>query len=270
MPEPVATDAESTEALVASLGWDTTPEEKSMLDEIDDQRDLMDVDVTNDDTNSDDEKEPIPSPADAAPVLPDADATPAETPADVIAKALEAETPKESELEAYKRIEAETKAIADRDTQVAGQIAQMAKDYRDDLVTKGWKPEQANELAKQAGENAWSKYELHKITESSAADKLSSLDESLGKQYGVDPKLIANFNNAEGKEAFAKTMGAMKTTTDQAAKVAAVPKAPASHQDSGEGTPGAANNKAQQKQDYASGKTNLTRSAFNDLFGYWP
>ena len=270
MPEPLATDQESTDALVASLGWDVTPEEKGMLDEIDEQRDVLDVDVANDDLNSDDVK-PTPSPADAKPALPDADEKPAETPAaDAVNKALEAEAPKESELDAYKRIQTAENAVKERDTQVANQIAQMAKDYRDDLVTKGWKPEQANELAKQAGENAWSKYELHKVTETSENAALAALDQSLATKYGVDAALIANFKDADGKEAFAKTMGALKETTKEAVTAALVNKAPVSHQDSGSGTPGAADNAAQKKQDYASGKTNLTRSEFNDLFGYWP
>ncbi len=269
MPEGTATDAESTEALVASLGWDVSAEEQVMVDEIDSQRDILDVDVNNDDLKSDDVKDTIPAPVDAAPETPAlADQS---APAAAVEKALEAPAPVETELEAYKRIQAADAAVAERDQNVANQIAGMAKEYRDGLLKKGLSQENADEMARQAGQNAWSKYELLKVTDQSAADKSSALDKELATKYGVDAALIANFTDPAGKEAFAKTMGATNAALLEAQKLnPGVAKAPESHQDSGTGTPGAANTVQQKKQDYASGKTNLTRSEFNDLFGYWP
>ena len=226
MPEEssaVATDAQSTDDLVKSLGWDISEAEKLAVEELDKERDTMDVDF-------------------------------------------------DTALEKYKQEQAVIQAAAQQDQEVADQIGQMAKDYRDKLVRDDWSVEAANDMARTKGESAWSFYQGHKATTALNDANRVQDDLRIQKEYGIDPKLLSTFTDPEARESMAQFLGqVVKGATDaKKAAEASITKAAVQSQDSGNGTPGAANTKEQQKADYSTGKIELTRADFKDLYGYWP
>jgi hypothetical protein len=256
MPDDINVDAPMSEqALVKSLGWTFSDEEKELLAEIDAEQDVDGVEETGDVPPGQDGQDD--QPAQAPPVTPSVEG--------------ERAPERAPDPDAAKLVE-EKADLRNRETLLAGnqrrtQIEQQAGAYMQSLEQRGIAKEHARLMAKQGAETAWANYQAGQIAMEASEVNKDALVLKLSTTYGIDSSLLTKFTDIESMTAAAELLGGVEKSKRELAKAR---KAPVQDRDSGQGTPGAASTNDAKKTKYAKGEMHLSRQEFIELWGYEP